>query len=63
MDSLADGVTATRRLVADDDLATTTGRFFDRTRDAKANPQAYDTRARRELWQRSLELIDRPDVD
>jgi NAD(P)-dependent dehydrogenase (short-subunit alcohol dehydrogenase family) len=63
MDSLADGVTATRRLVADDDLATTTGRFFDRTRDAKANPQAYDTRARRELWQRSLELIDHPDVD
>jgi NAD(P)-dependent dehydrogenase (short-subunit alcohol dehydrogenase family) len=63
VDSLAAGVTATRRLVADDDLANTTGHFFDRTQDARANPQAYDTRARRELWQRSLELIDHPDVD
>jgi hypothetical protein len=33
-----------------------TGRFFDRAREAQANAQAYDARARAELWNRSLEL-------
>jgi NAD(P)-dependent dehydrogenase (short-subunit alcohol dehydrogenase family) len=62
IDSLDDGVHATERLVSDPVLAGTTGRFFDRTREATANAQAYDTRARAELWRRSLELVDHPDL-
>ncbi|WP_158841206.1 SDR family NAD(P)-dependent oxidoreductase [Saccharothrix deserti] len=63
IDSLDEGVAATCRLVADDALAGTTGRFFDRTRETKAHAQAYDAGARRELWQRSLELVDHPGID
>ena len=62
IDSLEAGVVATLRLIGDQDLATTTGKFFDRTREAKANAQAYDDSARRELWRRSLELVGHPDV-
>jgi NAD(P)-dependent dehydrogenase (short-subunit alcohol dehydrogenase family) len=62
IDSLDDGVHATERLVDDPALAGTTGRFFDRTREATANAQAYDARARAELWRRSLELVDHPDL-
>jgi NAD(P)-dependent dehydrogenase (short-subunit alcohol dehydrogenase family) len=62
IDTLEDGVTATHRLVADPALAATTGRFFDRTREARADAQAYDAGARAELWQRSLKLVDHPDV-
>jgi NAD(P)-dependent dehydrogenase (short-subunit alcohol dehydrogenase family) len=49
VDSIEDGVAATRRLASDEALAATTGRFFDRTRDARANAQAYDPDARAEL--------------
>lgn len=56
VDTLEQGVTATRRLATDPALAGTTGRFFDRTRDARANPQAYDPEARHRLWQASLAL-------
>jgi NAD(P)-dependent dehydrogenase (short-subunit alcohol dehydrogenase family) len=62
VDSLEDGVAATRRLVVDPDLAATTGRFFDRTREARPHAQAYDRGARAELWRRSLELTGEPDV-
>ena len=62
IDSIDDGVAATYRLVADPDLAGTTGEFFDRTRKARANEQAYDEAARAELWRRSLELVNHPDV-
>jgi NAD(P)-dependent dehydrogenase (short-subunit alcohol dehydrogenase family) len=34
------------------------GEYFDRTRRARAHPQAYDARARRRLWQLSEELAD-----
>ena len=61
VDSIDDGVAATYRLVTDPALATTTGWFFDRTREARANDQAYDRAARATLWQRSLELVDHPD--
>jgi hypothetical protein len=57
VDSIEDGVQATRRLVVDPAVAQTTGAFFDRTRQARAHAQAYDTDARRALWERSLELI------
>lgn len=56
IDTLEEGVTATRRLVTDPALAGTTGRFYDRTRDARAHPQAYDSEARLRLWQASLQL-------
>lgn len=62
IDSLDEGVTATHRLVSGDALATATGRFFDRTRDTGANAQAYDTRARTELWNRSLKLVSQADI-
>jgi len=62
IDSLKDGVAATNRLVSDPELARTTGRFFDRTQDARANAQAYDEAARAELWRRSLELVGHADI-
>ena len=56
IDSLEEGVAATRRLVSDPALAQVTGRFFDRARETRADPQAYDAQARAELWNRSLQL-------
>jgi NAD(P)-dependent dehydrogenase (short-subunit alcohol dehydrogenase family) len=57
IDTLEQGVAATHRLVAAPELAGTSGRFFDRTREAQANPQAYDPGVRAELWRRSEELV------
>jgi NAD(P)-dependent dehydrogenase (short-subunit alcohol dehydrogenase family) len=57
VDSLETGVEATHRLVSDPALAGTTGAFFDRTREARADPQAYDPRARAELWRLATELV------
>ncbi len=62
VDSIDTGVNATRRLVSDPALAGVTGRFFDRTREARAEAQAYDAGARAELWRRSLELVGRHDL-
>jgi NAD(P)-dependent dehydrogenase (short-subunit alcohol dehydrogenase family) len=62
IDSIEDGITATHQLICGDALVMTTGRFFDRSREAKANAQAYDTHARAELWNRSLKLIDHADL-
>jgi NAD(P)-dependent dehydrogenase (short-subunit alcohol dehydrogenase family) len=56
VDSLEEGVNSTYRLVSDPAMAGVTGRFYDRTREARADPQAYDPQARAELWNRSLEL-------
>ncbi|MGW0830052.1 SDR family NAD(P)-dependent oxidoreductase [Streptomyces prunicolor] len=56
IDTLEEGVTATRQLVTDPARAGTTGRFYDRTRDARAHSQAYDSAARQRLWQASLQL-------
>jgi NAD(P)-dependent dehydrogenase (short-subunit alcohol dehydrogenase family) len=49
LDSLESGVRATTRLVADSELDGVSGRYFDRLRDARALPQAYDAEARRRL--------------
>jgi NAD(P)-dependent dehydrogenase (short-subunit alcohol dehydrogenase family) len=57
IDSLESGVEATYRLVADPRLDGVTGKFFDRTREARANEQAYVESARAELWRRSEELV------
>ena len=61
VDGLEVGVAAVRRLVIDSDVSGVTGRFFDRTREARANDQAYDGKARGELWERSLGLVSLPD--
>jgi NAD(P)-dependent dehydrogenase (short-subunit alcohol dehydrogenase family) len=57
IDSLQQGVEATHRLVASPELAGVTGKYFDRTREARADPQAYDAEARAELWRRSEQLV------
>jgi len=57
IDTIEEGVNATARLATGTDVAGVTGRFFDRTRDTRANAQAYDAKARSELWRRSLELV------
>jgi NAD(P)-dependent dehydrogenase (short-subunit alcohol dehydrogenase family) len=56
IDSLEDGVAATKRLVSAHELAATTGKFFDRTREARALDQAYDPGTRERLWRLSLDL-------
>ncbi|GAB2922123.1 SDR family NAD(P)-dependent oxidoreductase [Streptomyces mayteni] len=60
VDTVAEGVAATRRLVTAPELAAVTGRFYDRTRETRAHAQAYDTAARQRLWRRSVELTDAP---
>lgn len=62
VDSLDTGVTATYRLVVEPALAGVSGEFFDRTHEARANPQAYDPTVRSRLWERSLQLVGRSDV-
>jgi NAD(P)-dependent dehydrogenase (short-subunit alcohol dehydrogenase family) len=63
VDTLETGVNATYRLATGADVDGVTGRFFDRTREARADGQAYDAAARRELWRRSLELVNHLDID
>jgi NAD(P)-dependent dehydrogenase (short-subunit alcohol dehydrogenase family) len=56
VDSLEAGVAATARLVADPEVDGVTGRYFNRTREARADDQAYDPAARRRLWELSERL-------
>ena len=44
------------RLAISPELEGVTGRYFDGTREARANPQAYDQEARKRLWDLSEEL-------
>jgi len=53
---LEEGVEATARLAADRALDGVTGRYFDGTREARADAQAYDAAARRRLWDVSERL-------
>ncbi len=62
VDTLKDGVIATRRLACDLQLTGVTGRFFDRLREARADASAYDPQVRRTLWQLSLDLTGAPDI-
>lgn len=62
VDTLETGVGSVVRLVSDPALAGVTGRFYDRARESRADDQAYDPAARKELWSRSLELTGAPDV-
>jgi NAD(P)-dependent dehydrogenase (short-subunit alcohol dehydrogenase family) len=54
--TLAEGVEATVRLIADPELATTTGVYFNGLREATPDPQAADPEARRRLRQLSESL-------
>jgi NAD(P)-dependent dehydrogenase (short-subunit alcohol dehydrogenase family) len=61
VDTLEEGEAATRRLINAPELATTTGRFFDRIRESRAHASAYDPETRRRLWRLSLDLSGAPD--
>jgi NAD(P)-dependent dehydrogenase (short-subunit alcohol dehydrogenase family) len=56
LDSLESGVRATTRLIADAELDGVSGCYFDRLREARALPQAYDPEARRRLRELSEQL-------
>lgn len=55
--STDEGVRPTVRLLLDPELATTTGRYFDRFTDTRAHQQAYDTAARQRLMRLTHSLI------
>jgi hypothetical protein len=57
IDSLESGAAATLRLAIGEDLDGVSGRFFDRTEEAAADPQAYDPDARKALWELSERLV------
>ena len=62
IDTLDTGVAATYRLVSDSAVDGVTGQFFDKTQTARAHRQAYDRKARAQLWNRSLQLTGERDI-
>jgi NAD(P)-dependent dehydrogenase (short-subunit alcohol dehydrogenase family) len=61
IDTLATGEAATYRLATAPELDGVTGKFYDRTRETRAQPSAYDPEIQRRLWELSLALTDAPD--
>ena len=59
MSTVEEGAEAVVRLAASPGLEGVTGRYFDGTREARANRQAYDPRARKRLWDLSEDLSGR----
>jgi len=59
MSTVEEGAKAVVRLAASPEVEGVTGRYFDGTREARANRQAYDPQARRRLWVLSEELCGR----
>src|SRR5215216_3847528 len=59
MSTVEEGAEATVRLAVSPELAGVTGRYFDGTREGRANPQAYDEEVRKRLWTLSEELCGR----
>jgi NAD(P)-dependent dehydrogenase (short-subunit alcohol dehydrogenase family) len=57
VDTLEAGTEAVMRLALDGELDGVSGRFFDRTVEAAASPQAYDDAARERLWALSERLV------
>ncbi|MFF3561625.1 SDR family NAD(P)-dependent oxidoreductase [Streptomyces sp. NPDC002574] len=57
VDSLEQGVAATRRLVDAPELAGVTGRYFDGEQEARASAEAYDAEFRRRLADLTAELL------
>jgi NAD(P)-dependent dehydrogenase (short-subunit alcohol dehydrogenase family) len=60
VDSLESGVEATLRLAVGPELDHVTGKYFERLREGRADPQAYDADARRQLRELSAELAGLP---
>jgi NAD(P)-dependent dehydrogenase (short-subunit alcohol dehydrogenase family) len=59
MSTVKEGAEATVRLAASPELEGVTGRYFDGTREGRAERQAYDEEARKRLWVLSEELCGR----
>jgi NAD(P)-dependent dehydrogenase (short-subunit alcohol dehydrogenase family) len=59
MSTVEEGSEAVVRLAVSPELEGETGRYFDGTREARANRQAYDPQARDRLWVLSEELCGR----
>jgi NAD(P)-dependent dehydrogenase (short-subunit alcohol dehydrogenase family) len=60
MSTVEEGARAVVRLAVSPELEGVTGRYFDGTREARADGQAYDPQARQTLWELSKELCGRP---
>jgi NAD(P)-dependent dehydrogenase (short-subunit alcohol dehydrogenase family) len=56
MSTVEDGVGPVVRLATGDDVEGVSGRYYDQTRESRADDQAYDPRARERLWTLSAEL-------
>lgn len=59
MSTVEEGTEAVVRLAVSQEVEGVTGRYFDGTREARANRQAYDPQARDRLWVLSEELCRR----
>ena len=59
MSTVEEGTEAVVRLAISPEIGGVTGRYFDGTREARANRQAYDPRVRNRLWVLSEELCGR----
>ena len=59
LSSVQEGADATVRLAVSPELEGVTGRYFEGTREAHANRQAYNAEARKRLWDVSEELCGR----
>ena len=60
MSTVEEGTEAVVRLAVSQEVEGVTGRYFDGTREARADGQAYDKEARQTLWELSEELCGRP---
>ena len=60
MSTVEEGTEAVVRLAVSQEVEGVTGRYFDGTREARANRQAYDPQARDRLWVLSEGLCGRP---
>jgi NAD(P)-dependent dehydrogenase (short-subunit alcohol dehydrogenase family) len=60
MSTVEEGTEAVVRLAVSPELEGVTGRYFDGTREARADGQAYDKEAKQRLWELSEELCGRP---
>src|ERR671911_1143431 len=60
MSTVEEGTEAVVRLAVSSELEGVTGRYFDGTREARADGQAYGKEARQTLWELSEELCGRP---
>jgi NAD(P)-dependent dehydrogenase (short-subunit alcohol dehydrogenase family) len=59
MSTVEEGTEAVVRLAVSQEVEGVTGRYFDGTREARADGQAYDKEARQTLWELSEELCGR----